>query len=399
MSRVRASTQRCFGWLMVAALSLPAGSVGAAQILDVRVALHPGFTRVVFDTDVPTAYRIEPARPAGGEIRIHLEAEALLREAYLPGAASPAVLLEPTAGGTLARIPAPGPILIESQQLERPPRVVLDLRARRASAAPAPAAAVSPPPDAAPFTPSPPPAPPVATAVTPAPTATPPPAVTPAPTPPDPAPAVSALPAKRGARVTPDVSAPPARSTISRSQRRVVRPVLVPKKWVKFIGFAWISLLALALLRRLRQRRLQSPPEFHPNVRRRLGLEDAEPLPPLRPDGSPERPASRPAPISELTPERPTPWHASEGVSARLTASPAQEDDLAMRDLIQMIQRLDDRLARVETHLEAMDRDRGGLARQTAAQADELRSQRAALTRLQRLLLRPRPAAPRSPTP
>ncbi|HEY8495300.1 MAG TPA: hypothetical protein VIN04_15505, partial [Myxococcota bacterium] len=107
----------------------------AARLVDVRVGRHEGFVRVVFETDAPAEFTLEPAAPGepgqaaqAGERRVRIAAEASAR-VEAPAGADPAVTLEPLPdGGTLARIRTSAPVRIESQVLDRPPRIVFDLR-------------------------------------------------------------------------------------------------------------------------------------------------------------------------------------------------------------------------------------------------------------------------------
>lgn len=107
---------------------LAAGAAGAARLVDVRVGQHPEFVRVVFETDAPAAFSIERGEQPG-ERRVRIEAGGAPARLRVPADAGAEVTLEPLPdGATLARIRAAAPVRIESQVLDRPPRIVFDLR-------------------------------------------------------------------------------------------------------------------------------------------------------------------------------------------------------------------------------------------------------------------------------
>ncbi|MDJ0869562.1 MAG: hypothetical protein QNK03_25915, partial [Myxococcota bacterium] len=136
-SRPQGGRRAAAGLAMALGLLALPPAADAAALRRVRIGVHPEFTRVVFETDAPAAYRIEPLDPGAGEIRVRIEATTASIEAVSPGADVPLVTVEPEAGGAaLARIRATGPVRIEEQVLEAPPRIVLDFR----TAVPAPAA-------------------------------------------------------------------------------------------------------------------------------------------------------------------------------------------------------------------------------------------------------------------
>jgi hypothetical protein len=102
----------------------------SAELVEVRVGNHPTFTRVVFEFDVATGYRVE--RHAEGEpenvIVVTLDAASRRRNivSRSPGVAS--VSVEKGFDGAIARISARKPGLpIKEMILRDPPRVVLDL--------------------------------------------------------------------------------------------------------------------------------------------------------------------------------------------------------------------------------------------------------------------------------
>jgi len=104
----------------------PPGAAGAVALEDLRSRSYPSFTRIVVETSVPIAHRVEP--PAGKETRIRLVGlgsepkvevinDGFVTEARLERAGADALLrvvFEGTAGE------------LRASTLEDPPRVVLD---------------------------------------------------------------------------------------------------------------------------------------------------------------------------------------------------------------------------------------------------------------------------------
>jgi hypothetical protein len=111
------------------AVALAAPPAFAAQVVDVRIGRHPGFVRVVFETDAPAEFVLE-GDPAGGEVTVRLEAASRSRRVGFPGESGPLVVVEPLPDGrSVAHIRTDQPVRVETQVLGAPPRVVLDLRA------------------------------------------------------------------------------------------------------------------------------------------------------------------------------------------------------------------------------------------------------------------------------
>ena len=145
-------TGRCWGLvvLLASALLVDASFAqapsGTAKLVEVRVGKHPGYTRVVFETDVPTTYEVIQE---GGELRVRLSAQG---KAGTIAARSPlvrAVQLQPGSGGTVAQVQlAKGAVNVKPMVLRNPPRIVLDLTPKPvavAEAPPATAPAAAPP--------------------------------------------------------------------------------------------------------------------------------------------------------------------------------------------------------------------------------------------------------------
>jgi hypothetical protein len=131
--RARRAAAVCAGLSAAGLLAGLAGSAGAARLVDVRVGRHADFVRVVFETDAPAAFSVEPGE-APGERWVRIEAGPGPRAVRMPPGAGVEVTLEPLPdGATLARIRTEAPVRVESQVLDRPPRIVFDLRAGAAA--------------------------------------------------------------------------------------------------------------------------------------------------------------------------------------------------------------------------------------------------------------------------
>jgi hypothetical protein len=148
-----AEARRLRGWgaiaaLLVLALPLPAL---AAKLVEVRVGRHPGYTRVVLQTDAPIEYTL--TRSETGNVRLQLAADASPRRLTSKSDVLREVIVEDTGDGSLARLNLHRPdVAVKEMVLKNPPRIVLDLTpgvpqpALAASKAPAePPSAAAPP--------------------------------------------------------------------------------------------------------------------------------------------------------------------------------------------------------------------------------------------------------------
>ncbi len=132
-----------------------ASHAGAAELVEIRVGVHPGFTRVVFELDSEAGYSI--ARPAAGadELVVDLAAHSLRRVVTSRSDLVETVRIEPSERGSVARIRLRGgAVQVADMLLLHPPRVVVDLRkpssALASAGKPAPAEAESTEPAPAP---------------------------------------------------------------------------------------------------------------------------------------------------------------------------------------------------------------------------------------------------------
>jgi hypothetical protein len=329
-------------------LLLAAGAAVAARVVDVRVGTHPGYARVVLETDAPAEHEIVTA-PAvtPGEVVVRIAATSAARALPGRGATAPEVVLEPQPDGTtLARIRAAGPVRVETQVLRAPPRLVLDLRAGAPAAEPAAApaaetaveiAAAEPEPVPAPE-PAPAPEPEAVTEVEPiAPVVIPePPAVAEAPTPP--------------------VAAPPPAAIAFEPRSLAVGAALG-------VGIALLGLAA----RRARR------PEPALEAVAAAAASPADEI------------AAGDAPTAPDDPASPPPLREGDG-----EPDAAAEADIQLaEDVSRMHRRLDARLTEVAARLDAVAARQAEFDRHEGAQTQEIAAQRAAIARLQRALRAP----------
>jgi hypothetical protein len=119
---------RCAAALAAATLLALATSAEAARLLRVRVGVHPGYARVVLETDAPAAHTLS-ATSTPGEVGVRLDAANAARPPRVGERGAPEVALaDGPDGTTLVTIRAAEPVRVETQVLAAPPRLVVDLR-------------------------------------------------------------------------------------------------------------------------------------------------------------------------------------------------------------------------------------------------------------------------------
>ena len=133
---------------LLATLGIAPGA-RAAQLVEIRVGVHPGFTRVVFELDSEAGYSV--ARPtaesASDELVVDLAARSLRRVVTSRSDLVETVRIEPGERGSVARIHLRGAVEVSDTLLLHPPRIVIDLRRprpTRAAAEEAPSATAQP---------------------------------------------------------------------------------------------------------------------------------------------------------------------------------------------------------------------------------------------------------------
>lgn len=403
---------------LICALATPAG---AARVTDVRVGLHPEFTRVVVETDEPATYLLlQPLQLENYEIRVLVDAESEARDARPPGARSAFAVIEPLpSGGSEMRILARGPVVIEEQVIDEPPRIVLDLRDAPERAAVDAGVAIGPAAEVEPAVP-------VEGELTPA--------------------SSLALPDVRAAEAvgtTQPESRPPAAPTVSPPAPRIHRegevegagadgrqaaelppvsqpgagkaeralpgdgpelatpPLGVPwLAWSLLTGMlllvfsiAWVA-VAISSTRRPRPHAIRSvgPPAAQgpEEITGEWGVSD--PLRAGSPQGAIGAPGATEDPASddEARPHRlegPETNREPEGPLAEYApAGPGAGEAEWVRDLLHVFHSLDQRIAKLEQDFAGQQQERERLSAGGETQARELRAQRVALARLQRML-------------
>ena len=387
-----------------------------ANLVDVRVGLHDKYTRVVLETDAKASCEIESS--GSDELVLRLDAGSGSR--VVPSAKSAhltSVAVKPVEPGeSEVRIALRGPVDVKKMVLSAPPRIVLDLRAAPDTSAAAPAA--EPP---APMTPEPEPAleePPELAEAPSAPAQEPevltePPAeeepaepaereeaAAPSPSEPDPG---AVLPAREAPRRT----APPPRRPPTPPSRAVTPPPPVAEGGLLdalpapldepliLAGIAAVLLLAIALLvLRRRGPAAEEEPitpfgagepfsvDEKPEVAEEAeGAEEDADLP-VRPGAEVEaslfdQPVETMGPLGQQEAEAPA-ADRDEVAAAAATGGPVPATEPSGE--------LERRLARLEERMEEVVDEKERLGRQVAAQTEELRVQRAAIARTQRVL-------------
>jgi len=146
---LRVAAASVFAVLLVAHPDLGAavGNSGTpANLTDLRVGVHPDHTRIVIETDGEAPYVVDPN---DREILVHVDAAATAEAVTTKSPHLIWVKVEPTALGTDIRIQLKQPVEVKALVLERPDRIVLDLYPKYAAAeteeaAPLPAPVVLP---------------------------------------------------------------------------------------------------------------------------------------------------------------------------------------------------------------------------------------------------------------
>ena len=143
----------------------------AAQVTDVRVGVHPKFTRIVFELDGRAGYQVERAgTDAAPELRITIEAMSSARELRANGDVRGVKVDAGTKARAHIALRQPG-LRVHEMMLSDPPRIVIDLHKPETAVAATAKPAPKPKPKAAEKTPAPAPEPKVAAKETPAPPA------------------------------------------------------------------------------------------------------------------------------------------------------------------------------------------------------------------------------------
>ena len=133
--------------LCAAFVSAPVGAQSdfgpTASLTDLRVGVHPDHTRIVIETDSAAAYVMEPGDE---EVVVRLDAAAAAEAVTAKSPDLIWVKVEPAPDGSDVRIQLKRPVDVKPMVLTRPDRIVLDLyaRAEPVDATPLPAPVVLP---------------------------------------------------------------------------------------------------------------------------------------------------------------------------------------------------------------------------------------------------------------
>ncbi len=115
------------GALVLFLTTAPLGALWAAEVLDLRVGVHPDYTRVVFELDRPAGYKVERGN-GPSELVVTLKAGSIVRYLNPTKSLIDSIKLEPTATGSKARVVlARDGLSLKEMILASPPRIVLDV--------------------------------------------------------------------------------------------------------------------------------------------------------------------------------------------------------------------------------------------------------------------------------
>ena len=131
-----------------AAACLMASGATASEVVDLRIGAHPEFTRIVFELDRPTGYRIERSVGADGEpeLVVSLDANSIPRKVHSQKSLIGLIRITPKGSGSVAHIALNREGLkLKEMILANPPRIVLDVLGPKASTAGTPVASLSKP--------------------------------------------------------------------------------------------------------------------------------------------------------------------------------------------------------------------------------------------------------------
>jgi hypothetical protein len=128
--------------LVLPSLTGAVGNAGAvASVTDLRVGVHPDHTRIVIETDGAAPFVVDPT---DREVLVHVDAAATAEAVTAKSPHLIWVKVEPTSLGTDVRIQLKQPVEVKSLVLTRPDRIVLDLYPRAAALAAEPEALPTP---------------------------------------------------------------------------------------------------------------------------------------------------------------------------------------------------------------------------------------------------------------
>jgi len=134
--------------VLIAILALLGGSATASEVVDLRIGAHPDFTRIVFELDRPTGYRIERAQGVDGgpELVVSLDADSIPRKVQSQKSLIGLIRITPEGQGSVAHISLNREGLkLKEMILANPPRIVLDVLGSNTASVASPPAVVAKP--------------------------------------------------------------------------------------------------------------------------------------------------------------------------------------------------------------------------------------------------------------
>ena len=134
--------------VLIAIASLLGGSATASEVVDLRIGAHPDFTRIVFELDRPTGYRIERAQGVDGgpELVVSLDADSIPRKVQSQKSLIGLIRITPEGQGSVAHISLNREGLkLKEMILANPPRIVLDVLGSNTASVASPPAVVAKP--------------------------------------------------------------------------------------------------------------------------------------------------------------------------------------------------------------------------------------------------------------
>jgi len=388
-----ASTRRSIGALALAAglLAFASAASAVANLMDVRVGVHGDHTRLVIETDGAAPYVVDPT---DREVLVHVDAASTAEAVTAKSPHLIWVKVEPSAIGTDVRIQLKQPVEVKTLVLTRPDRIVLDLYPKAGGAEPLPAPEVLPEDEALPDMAAAEPVPVPATEETPDEPGLPEEEAEPAEEPlvlalPEDATepeADSAMEAERQAQLAgePAPAGEPSEGIGGQGEEpkapaekpvRPTTPVAPAPSGSLFgspfaLGAAAVALLAVFVLLRRRMRRGET--------------QRVSPLP--EEDHAPYEPPARAVEVGEPSPTGESLFD----VEPEAYAHEDREEAPLPRGMLRADADSGDenerRLAHLEKRIEELADAKDRLERQVAAQTEELRVQRAAIARTQRVL-------------
>lgn len=109
---------------------LPLGA-GAAEVAEVRVGTHEKSTRIVLELDRASGYRLVAPEEGNPELQIHLDAASAPREVSSKSPLVRKVRVEPSGSGSTVSVQlATSNVAVKELLLSNPPRLVFDLTAQ-----------------------------------------------------------------------------------------------------------------------------------------------------------------------------------------------------------------------------------------------------------------------------